>query len=308
MIYETYSQRLKRLNGELPDIYTYEYLPDELRVQIYHIVKETIGDDKSYHRTFARDNYKLIVRQMSKEFSMIQLVDDTHSPNDQILEFILNHYDMNQVIDLVDFTFHIISRALPRMTSSYKEYVNYSIEPLDAVDELNERFKMHGVGLQFENGKLIRLDSTYVHSEIVKPTLKLLSNPKFAGPHEEFLSAHEHYRHGRYRECIMDALKAFESTMKAICKLKKWEYRPTDPAKPLIATMLNKGLIPEYLSTEFNSFNGYFQGLLEAGLPVVRNKTAHGQGATPILVGEEMARYALNLAGSNIIFLVDRSQ
>ncbi len=45
---------------------------------------------------------------------------------------------------------------------------------------------------------------------------------------------------------------------------------------------------------------------LETGLPVVRNKNAgHGQGSLVVNIPDEFAEYALNLAATNIVLLVN---
>jgi Domain of unknown function (DUF7014) len=122
------------------------------------------------------------------------------------------------------------------------------------------------------------------------------------GANEEFLKAHEHYRHKRYKECLVDSLKAFESTMKAICKLRGWQTQPTDTAKSLIAVCLNNGLLPKYLDSQISSV----RSLLESGIPTVRNKNGgHGQGSSPVAVPEYLARYALNLTATTILFMVE---
>jgi hypothetical protein len=63
-------------------------------------------------------------------------------------------------------------------------------------------------------------------------------------------------------------------------------------------------LIPSFTQNQFTSL----QNLLESGIPTIRNKLGgHGQGQIPQKVDDEMTRYALNLTGSNIIFLVEQS-
>lgn len=136
----------------------------------------------------------------------------------------------------------------------------------------------------------------------MKPTLAVLRGDGFKGANEEFLQAHEHYRHGRHKECLVDALKAFESTMKAICKMQGWPNQPNDTAKALIGTCLSNGLIPPYLESQIGSL----RSLLESGIPTVRNKLGgHGQGADPTVVPEYLARYSLNLTATSILFLVE---
>jgi hypothetical protein len=63
----------------------------------------------------------------------------------------------------------------------------------------------------------VRADSKYVHTELVKPAISLINTAKLERASEAFLDAHEHYRKGKYADAMSDALRAFESTMKAIC-------------------------------------------------------------------------------------------
>lgn len=42
-ILDIFSKRQRRLRGELPDIYAYDHLPEELRVQIVQIVRDGVG-------------------------------------------------------------------------------------------------------------------------------------------------------------------------------------------------------------------------------------------------------------------------
>jgi hypothetical protein len=111
---------------------------------------------------------------------------------------------------------------------------------------LNQRFLEHGVGYQYESGEIIRVDSKLVHAEVVKPALGVLTNPIYSGANEEYLSAHQHYRDGKYKECLNDCLKSFESTMKAICSKRGWTYdKDKDTAKKLIDICFDNGLVPK---------------------------------------------------------------
>ena len=90
--------------------------------------------------------------------------------------------------------------------------------------------------------------------------------------------------------------------MKAICKLRGWASQPVDTAKTLIATCLNNGLLPQYLESQFSSL----RSLLESGVQTIRNRNGgHGQGADPVVVPEYMARYALNLTATTVLFFVE---
>lgn len=147
---------------------------------------------------------------------------------------------------------------------------------------------------------MIRVDSQYIHAEAVKPVLSILRNLEFEGANDEFLRAHEHYRHDRHKECLVECLKAFESTLKSICAKRGWTMKPTDTAKTLLETCFSNGLIPSYLQAHFASL----RAMLESGVPTVRNKPGgHGQGDKPVAVPEYMVRYVLNATATGILLL-----
>ena len=129
-------------------------------------------------------------------------------------------------------------------------------------------------------------------------------NEKFSGANEEYMKAHDHYLHGRNKECLNDCLKSFESVLKTICKEKKWQFNQSDTSKKLIKICFENELVPSFTQNQFTSL----QNLLESGIPTIRNKLGgHGQGTEKITVDDIMTRYALNLTGSNIIFLINQS-
>jgi hypothetical protein len=302
-IFDLFSKRQKRLRGEVPDIYTYDQIPQSLRVQIVHIIRDAIGTDRYVND--ARRAYEFIKETLCREYGLFELGKGYRESNqEQVLNFLLQTSKTEEVIDVVELSFKYIDRTIKKQYQQYSYNVVVKIKPDDAILELNERFKENGIGYSFDGSEIIRVDSTYIHTEITKPVITLLWNNKFKGANEEYLKAHEHYRHGRNKECLTECLKAFESTMKVICKEKGWTYNQTDTAKKLIQICFQNGLVPTFTQNQFTSL----QNLLESGIPTIRNKLGgHGQGQTPQIVDDEMTRYGLNLAGTNIIFLVEQS-
>ncbi|MDP8226866.1 MAG: hypothetical protein P9L89_04405 [Candidatus Celaenobacter polaris] len=303
-IFELFSKRQKILRGEVPEVYQYEKIPNPLRVQIVHIIRDAIGIDKGLYGQINRRNeaYEFIHTTLCREYGVFTLGKGDYGETNEecILDFLLHEVNIEKVLDVVELTFRFIENFIKINLSQYKSSTKIAITPDGAVEELNERFKEHGVGYQFVGGVIIRVDSTYIHSEVVKPVLNLLWNNKFQGANDEYLHAHENYRQGKNKEC----LKAFESTMKIICKEKGWSYDVNDAAKKLINVCLQNNLIPNFTQNQFTSL----RSLLESGIPTIRNKLGgHGQGQTPQKVDDEMTRYALNLTGSNIIFLIEQS-
>lgn len=301
-IFDLFSKRQKRLRGEVPDIYIYDKLESNLRIQVIHIIRDAIGVDGPGYN-YVKQAYEFIHKTLCREYGVFSLGGYREKDEEAVLKYLLQK-DVESALDIIELTFQYIDIII-RKDSNYNFNNSVELTPDDAINELNARFKEHGFGYQYESGELIRVDSTYVHSEIVKPTISLLWNAKFDGANEEYLNAHDHYKHGRHKECLNECLKAFESVMKIICKEKGWQFNQTDTSKKLIQTCFDNELVPIFVQNQFTSL----KNLLESGIPTIRNKLGgHGQGDDKITVDEGITRYALNLTGTNIIFLIEQSK
>jgi hypothetical protein len=309
-IVNLFSKRQKLEEG-ISDIYTYDEIPRKLRNQIIFIMEDCIGKYKALPKQIARDLpseiYKSIYNTLKREYGKTSLVVyDGYfpmSPKEQVIEFLRQTENVNEILDVVELSFQKILIINDYENYSYYTEVTQSAE--DGIKELNERFKENGVGYSFESGKIIRVDSTIIHSEITKKTLQLLSDEKFQGANNEYLKAHEHYRNGDNKAALNECLKAFESVLKIICKEKQWDFKETDTARQLIQICFNKELVPTYVQNQFTSL----QNLVETGIAPIRNKSsAHGQGSFRNEVSNEITKYGLNLTGVNILFLVDQAK
>ncbi|QKJ68189.1 hypothetical protein HQN60_11125 [Deefgea piscis] len=300
-VFDLFSKRQQRARGEVPDVYVYDALPQTLRVQIVHIIRDAFGVDGYYGRGTVESAYESVNDALCREYGVFELVKNSESNSNSVLNFFLKEGNFERALDVIEICFRFINLHIS-VDLDYQYETKRKINNIDAIDELNSRFKEHGIGYQFESNELIRVDSEFVHSEVVKPVLAILRGDQFKGANEEFLQAHEHYRHGRHKECLVDCLKSFESTMKAICDSRGWEYKASDTAKNLITICFAQGLLPSYLESQFASVRSQ----LESGVPTVRNKNGgHGQGTEVIAVPEYLVRYTLNLTATSILFLVE---
>ena len=176
--------------------------------------------------------------------------------------------------------------------------------PDEAIAALNYWFRRRGVGYQYESGQIIRVDSEFIHSKVVKPALSMLSDPMYEGANDEFRKAHKHYQQGRYKECMNECSKAFESCIKAICDKRGWNYAKKSGIH-LIKIVLNEGLIEPFMESHFAAL----RKALEDGAFTPRNqRSGHGQGAKIIPVPDYMAGYALHLTASNILLLAKANE
>lgn len=298
-IIELFSKRQKKLRGEVSDIFIYDQIPQPLRVQIITIIKDAFGIYKGYGTDPIEITYKALHDGISREYGVFNLDEYAKSYEEAVFNYLLNTKSYEHVLDIVELSFRLIKNYV----SKYKKNndVVIRLEAESAIEELNTRFLEHGVGYRFEEDELLRIDSTFIHAEITKPVLNLLNSKLYSGANEEFLKAHEHYRHGRNQECLNECLKALESTLKIICENNNWKYGERDTASKLIDTCFTNNLIPSFMQTQFTSM----RSLIESGVPTIRNRLGgHGQGNKIKTVDDDITCYALNLTASNIYYLI----
>jgi hypothetical protein len=226
-IIDLYSKQKMRERGEVPDVFAYDEIPDALRVQIIHILWDALGPRDS--EGLARGDYEAIVSALCREYGVFKLSKGTR-PQEILSNFILLESNLERVLDAVQLAFTSIEST----DEEYRRYAGIKIPPQEAIKELNGRFLEHAVGYEYiSRGKILKKDSEILHTEVVKPILALLQDSRYQGANDEFLKAHDYYRKGEIKDCLVYSLKALESTLKTICNIRGWTFKPTDTAKTL---------------------------------------------------------------------------
>lgn len=301
-IIDLFSKRQKKLRGDLPDVYIYDNFPRELKTQIVHIWLDSLGREDQSYQGQCLEAYSSIVNTLCREYGLFKLPGAKNYGErnyvEELANFFLNETSIELVLDVVELTFAVINKFT--RSRNYLGRFNAGVIADAAIEELNGRFKEHGVGYQFIDDEIIRIDSELIHSEVVKPALRLLNTEIYAGAQQEFLKAHEHYRHGNAKEALSECLKSFESLMKSICDKRDWEYSGNATAKNLIQACLENELIPKFWQENFTSL----RCLLESSIPTGRNKLGgHGQGRATISVPDHLVAYMLHMTASALVFL-----
>ena len=306
-IFKTFAKRKEEAaKAGKPVIYRYDSLPDGFRAQVFHILRDAIC--KLAYLDERRDWWCYIHDTLAREIGVLDIMrGQSNASNDgrmqSCLQFLMTSEDIDQVLSLIEISFYFIDTVIrgARHDISYYEIDN-SQNPDDAIHELNQRFQDHSIGYQFQGRQIIEVSSQYLHAEAVEPAITLLYEEGFEGALEEFMIAHKHFREGNSEEAITEACKAFESTMKAICDRQGWGYSKGDTASRLLAILYEKQLVPSEMQNHFNGL----RTVLESGVSTLRNNFgSHGQGSESRDVPDHYVSYALHLAASNIVFLIN---
>ena len=299
MIHDLYSKRRKIERGEFSDIYQYDVLPNKLKMQILYLFENT----SNYNKKEVFDSICKILREERGVFQLSSVSsvksyfgssewdrlggEFTITCEKEVKTYFLEEEDADHALDVVELFFRLCGNSSDRKI---------------LIEKLNIRFREHGVGYAYEANKIIRVDNQLTHAEIVKPALKLIHTQEFSNVEDEYLKAHEHYRHGRHAEALVECLKALETTMKIIADKHMWQFDPKDSASRLISIMFDNNLIPSYLQTHFKAL----KSCLESCVPTVRNRIrGHGQGIVKTDVPDYLAGYIINSTAVNILLLVE---
>lgn len=299
-MFDLLSKRIKNASGE-PEVYVYDNLPKEFRNQVYYIMEDVLvpycdcGSNlwNTIHDMFARE-------KGLKKLGSYEVTWDAYGEHN--IEYYLDHSSTTDILDFIDYIFNIFDEELRKVRPKCEYNYDSGKKVDEAITELNFRFRQHGLGYEFVNGEIIRIDTKLIHNNIIKPALKLMYDESFSGAEEEIRRAFEYRRKVDNKNAILEAGKAFESTMKVICDKKGYLYdKDKDTAQKLIEILERNGFYPAYMKAHLTSV----RTTLRTGVPVMRNKNAgHGQGSAVVDVPDEFAEYALNLAASNIVLLV----
>lgn len=228
------------------------------------------------------------------------------SPHDDALQFLTTCSDAH-FLDAVEYMLQ--TDAYMCLGGQQEDVVNRLNEFL-SVDDLpyfvtqqvwepwqSEDFRGSQRRILLEESKVIPKDSQVIHETAIEPALQLLRQAAFRHANTEFLAALEDYRHRKFGDCVTKCNASYESVMKVICGQKRFGYSEGDSTAKLLRTIMAKTQM---------------EGFWETPLMVVgtlRNKlsSAHGAGENAKVVPEHVARYAMNMTASAIVFLHDQA-
>ena len=284
-IYETYSERKRRHErGDAPDVYDYAKIPEKLKHQIIHCWNDAFKSVSDNNRFTI---YQTIEKTIAKAEGRPRLGQSTHEESCKSWLLLADTDEALSIIELAARYMIAFGQQGP-------------------VEELNFRFRQNGIGYQFENGQIVKIDDQFIHSEVVKPAIALLtSDPAYEAASKEFMLAHSHYRGGLNQDAVVAANRAFESTLKAVCQKRKWTFEKGARASDLVKLVRAKNLFPSHLDGAFDSY----VAMMKSGLPGVRNEAGgHGPAPGDAKIPGYLAAYAIHLSAANIVVVIEAEQ
>ena len=115
-IYDIYSKRLRKIKGDVPDVYAYDNLPKPLRVQIVKIWTECLGKPDKYTRANWQQIdrcYEIIVEILQREYGVDELPSIRHSHiyfYNELREFFYDTTEVDKALDVVELVCKLIGK------------------------------------------------------------------------------------------------------------------------------------------------------------------------------------------------------
>ena len=165
--HEIFSKRQKRIQGAVPDVYQYDIIPKELRVQIFYIWQKSLG--KVYYNDFEQlqvgeltwDAYSFNRIPRYVRSMVYLLIGEEDSAIEIVRDFLIDTEDIEKIIDVIEVSFRYIDQQIRDyhdeeipafLPVEIRNELSDCMHPDKAIDELNNRFREHGVGYQYESG------------------------------------------------------------------------------------------------------------------------------------------------------------
>ena len=111
-ILDLFSYRKRVADGAVPDVYVYDRLPDELRVQIVHLWRDAIGSWEANY-----DAWATVHDTVAREHGVFRLSRGRWH-GEQCDNFLLGGPAVDRVLDLFEASFQYIYRAKSRLAAA----------------------------------------------------------------------------------------------------------------------------------------------------------------------------------------------
>jgi len=282
-----FSRRLKDARRKPVKVFEYEDFPKEFRIKLDYALN---GGLDPYVKV---DPFQGIV--YNPVWEIRHLLAEQHARYEiekWNLGELVQDEDYTVVLDLIEITWLFVDNRDESAAETFTA-------------KINDLFAQYALGYKLHEGQVLRVDAPALTEQAIEPALTLLLEPGFEQAEKEFRTALDHLKSNRAPDAVAWANASFESTLKVILHARKVSFDgKKETAKPLIDKVLS---VPSLVPPDLRNYaNNLAEVLL--GLPTLRNRNppAHGQGTSPSTLDRDEAQFALNLAATFIVFLVNR--
>lgn len=281
IFYELYSDRNSNIDN---DIFIYDKVTPQFKNTILYFMQKNLSIQE----------FVELYRDMISHHGIRRNISETYltSPTTFQDKFISGFERLVDEQDDINFYLRSIELFLKKINNN----------KIDIIISLNRILYKYSLGYQVDElqSQIIRVDSKYIYQTTTKKALLILNDIKFKNVDDEYRKAYEEFKNSNYESVLVEANKAFESTMKIICELKEYGLPKSHNASALIAYLKKNDFIENFQTEKFNGLTK----TLESVSIMRNNQAGHGQGSEKRDLSIFYAEYALNVTASTILLLV----
>ena len=279
---ELYSDNKRNL--EIVDIFVYDTVSDKFKNNIFYFIQSNVTNTE-----LSQIYSSLIIEHgLKRNIDM----DYINRPDMYTEIFIKGFEKLIDSEDNIDFYLDLIVLFLNMKHNNKKEMIVL----------LNKILYKYSLGYQIDivKDQIIRVDSKHIYKENIQEVLLLLNDIQFKNVDDEYRKAYEELKKGNYEGVLVEANKAFESTMKIICNLKEYGLPKSHNASGLIAHLRKNNFIENFQDEKFNGL----AKTLQSPAIIRNNQGGHGQGSETRELSSIYAEYALQVTAASILLLI----
>jgi hypothetical protein len=169
-ILDIFSKRKRRQESQgKPDVYRYDEIPQPFKIQVAHIWRAALGrwyrptGYSTARKSPASELWEFIHKIIAKEKGMWSLGRPDGDPQERCVHYLMEA-DTDGVLDIIELSFRVIDCHARRFDPYQQQSADIEQDADDAIHELNHRFREHGIGYQYVDGQIVRVDSQFLHS------------------------------------------------------------------------------------------------------------------------------------------------
>jgi hypothetical protein len=234
MYFELYSDRESSLKNK--DVFNYDKITPQFKNTVFYFIQKNL------------DIFEFVdlYRDIILHHGIRRKIDETYLKNPTTFQnnFISGFENLIDSQNNITFYLDLIELFLIKIRE----------EKIEIIFSINKIFYKYSLGYQIDEIKyqIIKIDSKHIYQETTKQVLLLLNDTRFKNADDEYRKAFEELKNGNYEAVLVEANKAFESTMKIICELKEYNLPNKHSASALIAHLRKNNFIENFQDEKFN--------------------------------------------------------
>jgi len=279
---ELYSDTKRNL--EKVDVFIYDEISEKFKNNLFYFIQDNVNNNE------LSQIYKDIIIEHGLKRNID--IDYINRPDIYTGPFTKGFEKLIDSENNIDFYLNLIVLFLNMKNDNKKEIIV-------ALNKILYKYSL-GYQIDIEQDQIIRIDSKHIYQEVVKKVFLLLNDIQFENVDDEYRKAYKKLKDGNYEGVLVEANKAFESTMKIICNLKGYGIPKNHAASGLIAHLRKNEFIENFQTDKFNGLAKTLENI-----SIMRNNQGgHGQGIDRRELSVIYAEYALQVTAANILLLI----